>query len=220
MKVINLSDTDSLIQQYLIELRDIDIQLDAMRFRNNLKRIGQIMAYEMSKELIYGDMEVETQLGISLSRAIAIQPVLATIFRAGIPMHEGILSFFDQADNAFISAYRKEHKDGSFTIQLDYISSPDLEGRTLIICDPMLATGHSLVAALDGLTALSKPEHIFISAIIASQQGIEYVKRHIPNATLWTAAIDEELTAKSYIVPGLGDAGDLAFGPKQFGDKV
>ena len=220
MKVINLSDTDSLIQQYLIELRDIDIQLDAMRFRNNLKRIGQIMAYEMSKELIYGDMEVETQLGISLSRAIAIQPVLATIFRAGIPMHEGILSFFDQADNAFISAYRKEHKDGSFTIQLDYISSPDLEGRTLIICDPMLATGHSLVAALDGLTALSKPEDIFISAIIASQPGIEYVKRHIPNATLWTAAIDEELTAKSYIVPGLGDAGDLAFGPKQFGDKV
>ena len=135
-------------------------------------------------------------------------------------MHEGMLSYFDQADNAFVSAYRKEHKDGTFPIKLDYVSSPDLEGRTLIICDPMLATGHSLVASLEGLIKFSQPEHIFIAAIIASKQGIDFLERHYPNATLWTAAIDDELTAKSYIVPGLGDAGDLAFGPKKHGDIV
>ncbi len=218
MNIHNLSDKDSLVGQFLTELRDIDIQMDRMRFRKNLHRIGQIMAYEISKHLDYGDLEVETQLGVANSRAIAIQPVLATIFRAGIPMHNGFLSFFDQADNAFVSAYRREHKDGSFEIKIEYVSAPDLEGRPLIICDPMLATGLSMTNTLDALREFGEPSEIHIATILASSDGIEHVERTYPNVHVWTAAIDEELTARSYIVPGLGDAGDLAYGAKGLDD--
>lgn len=214
MNIHNFSDRDSLVSQFLTELRDIDIQMDRMRFRKNLHRVGQIMAYEISKYLDYGDLEVETQLGVANSRAIAIQPVLATIFRAGIPMHNGLLSFFDQSDNAFVSAYRREHKDGSFEIKIEYVSTPSLEGRPLIICDPMLATGLSMTSTLDALREFGEPSSIHIATILASSDGLEHIERTYPNVEIWTAAIDEELTARSYIVPGLGDAGDLAYGAK------
>lgn len=218
MNIHNLSLKDSLVGHFLTELRDVDIQMDRMRFRKNLERIGQIMAYEISKTLEYGSLEVETQLGISDSRAIAVQPILATIFRAGIPMHHGFLSFFDQAENAFVSAYRREHKDGSFEIKIEYISTPPLDGRPLIICDPMLATGLSMTNTLDALREFGEPSSIHIATVLASTDGLEHVERTYPDVNIWTAAIDEELTARSYIVPGLGDAGDLAYGAKDTAD--
>lgn len=215
MPLIDLSQHNSLIQQFVTELRDVDIQVDRLRFRRNLERLGMIFAYEISKKLDYGMLEVETQLGVAESNVIAIQPVLATIFRAGIPLHQGMLNFYDQADNAFVSAFRKQHKDGTFEIHMEYISSPNLEDRPLIICDPMLATGLSMTTALDGLLEFGEPSHIHIVTVIASTDGLEHVERTFPKATVWTAAVDEELTARSYIVPGLGDAGDLAFGSKE-----
>ncbi len=214
MVIHNLSEQKSLANQYLAELRDIDIQMDRMRFRKNLERLGQIFAYEISKSLPYGELEVETPLGFAVSRMVAQQPVLATIFRAGIPMHNGMLQFFDQAENAFVSAYRREHKDGSFEIKIEYVSSPNLEGRTLIICDPMLATGISMTATLKALHEFGTPSAIHIVTVLTSSDGLEHVERAYPDAIFWTAGIDEELTARSYIVPGLGDAGDLAFGEK------
>lgn len=214
MPIIDLSQENSLIHQFVTELRDIDIQADRMRFRKNLERLGQIFAYEISKKLSYGSLEVETPMGIADSKIIAIQPVLATILRAGIPMHQGLLDFFDQSDNAFVTTYRRQHKDGTFEIHMDYISCPSLEGRPLIICDPMVATGRSMTTALTGLLEHGTPSHIHIVGAIASVDGIEHLERTIPEATIWIAAIDEELTARSYIVPGLGDAGDLAFGSK------
>lgn len=212
--IFKITDQNSIGNQYLAELRNVDVQKDRMRFRHNLERIGSILAYEISKTLDYAPVDVETPLGIAATHLPGGRIVLATVLRAGLPFHQGMLNMFDQADNAFIAAYRKQHKDGSFDIQLDYVSTPSLEGVTLILCDPMLATGKSMNLALDALLRFGKPAHIHIATIIASTEGIDAVRRRHPKARIWAAAVDEELTAKSYIVPGLGDAGDLAYGDK------
>lgn len=212
--VINLSEQHSLVSNWVSELRDVDIQGDRMRFRRNLERIGEAAAYEISKVLPFAEREVQTPLGIATSKVLKDQPVLATILRAGLPLHQGLLNYFDKADNAFISAYRKHNKDGSFEISLDYISCPELEDRVVIISDPMLATGSSLVKTIHFLKEEGRPKEIHIVAAIACTVGIEYVKREEPLVTIWCGDIDDELTAKGYIVPGLGDAGDLAFGVK------
>ncbi|SDE17967.1 uracil phosphoribosyltransferase [Niabella drilacis] len=212
--VINLSEQHSLVSNWVSELRDIEIQNDRMRFRRNLERIGEVIAYEISRELPYKTIETHTPLGISGSRVLSEQPVLATILRAGLPMHQGLLNYFDKADNAFVSAYRKHHKDGSFTINVEYLSSPTLEDRILIISDPMLATGASLVKTVQYLREVGRPKFIHVAAAIACTEGIEYVLREEPALKLWCGDIDDEITAKGYIVPGLGDAGDLAFGGK------
>lgn len=212
--IINLSTSHSLVSNWVSELRNVEVQTDRMRFRRNLERIGEVTAYEISKDMEWQDKEVATPLGISVSKVLKQQPVLATILRAGLPLHEGLLNYFDKADNAFISAFRKHHRDGSFEISIEYVSCPDIEGRTLIISDPMLATGASLVKAIQFLRAEGQPKEIHVVTAIACTVGIEYVKREEPNVKLWCGAIDDELTAKGYIVPGLGDAGDLAFGPK------
>lgn len=217
VKVINLGEQDSVFNQFLSEIRDVEIQKDRMRFRRNLERLGEIMAYEISKTLDYERIEVETQLGVKEMRVVKEQPVIATILRAGLPFHNGILSMFDKADNAFIAAYRKYDKNEDFEIKVEYYSSPDVDGRTLILCDPMLATGESLVKTLHGLlNDEMNPKHIHIVVVIASAEGLEFVKRSLSRmpVTIWVGAVDEELTAHAYIVPGLGDAGDLAFGEK------
>ncbi len=212
--VINLSEQHSLVSNWISELRDVEIQKDRMRFRRNLERIGEAAAYEISKVLPFIEKEVQTPLGIATCKVLKEQPVLATILRAGLPFHQGLLNFFDQADNAFISAYRKHNKDGSFEISLDYVSCPELEDRVVIISDPMLATGSSLVKTIHFLKEEGRPREIHIVAAIACTVGIEYVKREEPSVTIWCGDIDDELTAKGYIVPGLGDAGDLAYGNK------
>jgi uracil phosphoribosyltransferase len=212
--VINLSEQHSLISNWVNELRDQEIQRDRMRFRRNLERIGEVAAYEISRKLAFIEKEVETPLGIASSKVLEHQPVLATILRAGLPLHQGLLNYFDKADNAFISAYRKHNKDGTFEISLDYISCPEIENRVVIISDPMLATGSSLVKTIHFLKEEGRPKEIHIVTAIACTVGIEYVKREEPSVTVWCADIDDELTAKGYIVPGLGDAGDLAFGVK------
>lgn len=213
--VHNLSLQNSLINQFIAELRDVNIQNDRMRFRKNLERIGEIFAYEISKTLKFEVTEVTTPLGMASVPMIKEHPIVGTILRAGLPLHYGLLNYFDMADNAFVSAYRKHHKDGTFDIKLEYIGSPSLGNRTLILCDPMLATGSSMVMTYKAMMEKGTPSHTHIVCALASIQGIEYVKRHLPeNVTIWAAAIDEELTAQSYIVPGLGDAGDLAFGSK------
>jgi len=213
--VINLSDKNSVLCNWISELRDMSVQTDRMRFRRNLERIGEVAAYEISKTLEFEDIEVQTPLGSSNCKMMKEQPVLATILRAGLPLHQGMLNIFDHADNAFISAYRKHHRDGSFEINLEYISSPDLDNRILIISDPMLATGSSLVKTIHFLKEEGSPKSIHIVTAIACTVGIEFVRREEPNVTIWCGDIDDELTAKGYIVPGLGDAGDLAFGTKQ-----
>jgi uracil phosphoribosyltransferase len=212
--IVNLSQQNSLVSNWVAELRDVNVQGDRMRFRRNLERIGEVAAYEISKTLVYNQQEVQTPLGIAEHKILADQPVLATILRAGLPLHQGLLNYFDKADNAFISAYRKHHKDGSFEISLDYVSCPELENRVVIISDPMLATGSSLVKTIHYLKDEGKPSLIHIVAAIACTVGIEYVLREEPSVTIWCGDIDDELTAKGYIVPGLGDAGDLAFGTK------
>jgi uracil phosphoribosyltransferase len=212
--VINLSEKNSLVSNWVAELRNVEIQNDRMRFRKNLERIGEVVAYEISKRMLYEEKEIETPLGTSISKVLKDQPVLATILRAGIPMHQGMLNYFDKADNAFISAYRKHGKDGTFEISLDYVSCPDLEDRIVIISDPMVATGSSLVKTIQFLKDEGNAREIHIVCAIACTVGIEYVKREEPSVIIWCGAIDDELTAKGYIVPGLGDAGDLAFGAK------
>src|SRR5687767_10048597 len=212
--VINLSAECSLICDWISEIRDVQIQSDRMRFRRNLERIGEIAAYEISRQLVYEEKEVQTPLGISQCKVLKEQPVLATILRAGLPLHQGLLNYFDKADNAFISAYRKHQHDGSFEISLDYISCPELENRVVIISDPMLATGSSLVKTIHFLREEGHPREIHIVTAIACTVGIEYVKRAEPSVTIWCGDIDDELTAKGFIVPGLGDAGDLAYGVK------
>jgi len=202
------------MNQYLFELRDFEIQKDSMRFRKNLERMASLMAYEISKTLAYQSQTAETLLGEAEVKVLEFQPVLATILRAGLPMHQGMLHIFDKAENAFLSAYRRHHKDGSFEISLDYISCPSLEGKTLIICDPMLATGASMEIALAELLKHGQPSKIHLVVAIAAQDGVNHILRMFPQLELWVAAIDEELTAKSYIVPGLGDAGDLSYGSK------
>ncbi len=212
--VINLSEQHSLVSNWVSELRDVDIQTDRMRFRRNLERIGEVAAYEISKVMPFVEKEVQTPLGTATCKVLQVNPVLATILRAGLPLHQGLLNYFDLADNAFISAYRKHNQDGSFEISLDYISCPDLEDRVVIVSDPMLATGSSLVKTIHYLKEEGRPREIHIVAAIACTVGIEYVKREEPSVTIWCGDIDDELTAKGYIVPGLGDAGDLAYGAK------
>lgn len=212
--VINLSKEHSLVSNWVSEIRDTEIQKDRMRFRTNLGRIAEVIAYEISKKLAWEERQVETPLGIASCKVLQYQPVLATIMRAGLAMHEGLLRFFDKADNAFISAYRKHHRDGSFDISLEYITSPPIKGKVLIISDPMLATGASLVKTIQFLREEGHPVEIHIACAIACTVGIEYVLRAEPEATIWCGDIDDELTAKGYIVPGLGDAGDLAYGDK------
>ncbi len=212
--VINLSKEHSLVSNWIAEIRDIEIQTDRMRFRRNLERIGEVAAYEISKVLSFKEVETQTPLGIAVSRVLEEQPVLTTILRAGLPLHQGLLNYFDKADNAFVSAYRKHDKDGTFEINLEYLSSPEIENRIVIISDPMLATGASLVKTVQYLREEGEPKHIHIVAALACTIGIEHVRRNFPKATIWCGDIDDELTAKGYIVPGLGDAGDLAFGAK------
>lgn len=209
-----LSDRNSLANQFLAELRNLETQQDRMRFRRNLERIGEILAYEISQKLAYKLVDVRTALGVAPTMLPTPRVVLATILRAGLPFHQGLLNYFDQADNVFIAAFRKEHKDGTFEIQLDYISSASLEGCVLILADPMLATGASINLALKELARFGQASEVHIATVIASTAGLEAVQRRWPKAHIWAGAVDEELTAKSYIVPGLGDAGDLAYGEK------
>lgn len=212
--IFNLSHHRHISNRYVAQLRDINLQQDRMRFRQNLERLGQVLGYELSKTLHYKTVAVETPLGIA-SCEVPSQPlVLATILRAGLPLHQGMLSVFDDAENAFISAYRKNHKDGSFEIKLEYISCPSLEGKVVILSDPMLATGASMAIATNALLEYGTPSKLHFVTAIASVPGLEYIERTFPEADIWMGALDEELTAKSYIVPGLGDAGDLSFGEK------
>ncbi|MDY6799755.1 MAG: uracil phosphoribosyltransferase [Bacteroidota bacterium] len=211
-----LSHQKSLMNLFISELRDKEIQKDSMRFRRNMERIGEMFAYEIGKELEYKEKKITTPLGIS-KMIVPVSPIVnATILRAGLPFHQGFLNYFDNAENAFISAHRKYHKDGTFSIQFEHLSSPSIDKKILILSDPMLASGASMEIAYKALLERGKPKHTHIVTIIGSNQGINYVKKHIPmdNVTLWAGDVDDELTSKSYIVPGLGDAGDLAFGSK------
>jgi uracil phosphoribosyltransferase len=212
--VVNLSEQFSLLGNWISEIRDEEVQKDRLRFRYNLVRIGEIAAYEISKTLPWVEKEVQTPLGTAIVKVLKEQPVITTILRAGLPMHQGLLNYFDKADNGFISAYRKHQRDGSFEISLEYVSCPELEGRVVIVSDPMLATGASLVKTIQYLREEGHPSEIHVVVAIACTVGIEFVLRSEPQARIWCGAIDDELTAKGYIVPGLGDAGDLAFGNK------
>lgn len=212
--IFDLSKTNSVANTFIAEIRDVQIQQDAMRFRKNLERLGEFFAWEISKTLTYVDAETQTPLGIAQTKALETQPVLATILRAGLPMHQGMLHVFDRAGSAFITAYRKTHHAGTPDIQVDYISSPDLTGQVVIIADPMLASGLSMVACCKALLKRYKIRELHIVAAIASTEGVRYVQTHLPEARLWLGAIDEEMTIRAYIVPGLGDAGDLAYGIK------
>ena len=210
-----LGNKNSLLNQFISELRDQQIQKDKMRFRRNMERIGEIFAYEISCKLKYTKKKITTPLGIASVPVLKEQPVVATILRAGLPLHTGILNYFDHADNAFVSAYRKHRKDGTFDIKMEYLSSPSINKRTLILCDPMLATGHSMVLTYKHLLERGKPSETHIVSVVASTQGLQYTRTHLPsNVHLWVGAVDDELTVQSYIVPGLGDAGDLSFGDK------
>lgn len=212
----NLGSQTSIFNQYLAEVRDSVIQTDSLRFRKNMERMAAIFAYEISKGMEYTTREVNTPLGVTEVPVLKDLPVLATILRAGLPMHAGMLQVFDRSENAFVSAYRKHRKDGSFDVQIEYVSGPQLTDRIMILTDPMLATGTSLVLSYNALLTKGRPRHTHIVTLIASMQGVEYIRKNLPqdDVTLWVGAIDDELTAQSYIVPGLGDAGDLAFGPK------
>ena len=219
MKIYNFADHNSIVNQYIAELRDVNVQSDRMRFRHNLTRIGQVMAYEVSRTLSYSAKEVSTPLGKAVCNTADNPIVIGTIFRAGLPFHQGFLDVFDKADNAFVSAYRyyrdKECKDVG--IRIEYMASPDLNGRTLIIADPMLATGGSMELGYQAFCTKGNPENVHLCCVIASQKGVDYVNeafKDIKNVTLWCAAIDPSLNEHAYIVPGLGDAGDLAYGEK------
>ena len=217
MEIINFDEQNSLVSQFMMELRNVDIQTDKMRFRKNLIRIGEIMAYEISRRLNYNTTSTTTPLGTAQCHTIADQVVLATILRAGIPFHEGFLNYFDNAQNAFVSAYRKykPHSD-TFDIHIEYIASPRITGKTVIIADPMLATGSSMELAYQALLTKGKPASLHLAAVIASQQAIDMVQKHFPeNTTLWVGAIDPSLNPHSYILPGLGDARDLAYDDKE-----
>ncbi len=212
--VINLGKQHSLVSNWVSELRDVEVQNDSMRFRRNLERLGEVAAYEISKTLEWKEKEITTPLGIATCKVLQAQPVLATILRAGLGMHNGLLNYFDKGENAFISAYRKHNTDGSFEINIEYISCPELDNKVVIVSDPMIATGASLVKAIQYLKQEGVIKEIHIVCAIACTVGIEYVLREQPKATIWCGDIDDEITAKGYIVPGLGDAGDLAFGQK------
>jgi len=217
MKIVELNQSNTILNRYLAEIRDIHIQKDSLRFRRNIERIGEIMAYEISRELPYHPLEVQTPLALATENVPAIQPVVATILRAGLPLHQGFINYFDQAENAFVSAFRKYIDEDHFDIHIEYIASPRLDGKTLIITDPMLATGGSMELAYKALLTKGEPAHIHVASIIASRQAVEHVKKTFPadKTTIWCAAVDPELNAHSYIVPGLGDAGDLCYGEKE-----
>jgi len=216
MEIINLGKENSIFNQFISEIRDVDIQKDSMRFRRNCERMGEIFAYEISKTFNYQSKAVTTPLGTAQINLMDERPVLSTILRAGLPLHQGLLNYFDNADNALVSAYRKHKKDGSFIIEAKYMASPSLANRTVILSDPMLASGASMVEIYKLLLDKGVPKKLHIVALIASKEGVDFVKRNLPNdTTLWVGAIDDELTAQSYIVPGLGDAGDLAYGTKE-----
>lgn len=212
--IFDLSKTNSIANIFIAELRDEQIQKDSMRFRRNLERVGEFFAWEISKTLTYTDVQIKTPLGIAPSRQLEQQPVLATILRAGLPMQQGLLNVFDRAESAFITAYRKTHINAPLEIQVDYISSPDLTDKVVIVADPMLATGLSMVLCCKELIAAYKIRELHLVVAIASVEGIKHVRANLPLAKIWVGAIDEEMTSKSYIVPGLGDAGDLAYGTK------
>lgn len=216
MEVINFAETPSLVSRYMMELRDVNIQHDPLRFRTNLDRIGEIMAYEISRRLNYNNVVITTPLGPCVCQDIADRVVLGTILRAGLPFHHGFLNYFDRAENAFVSAYRRyKEKGDSFDVLVEYLASPSIEGKILVLVDPMLATGSSMELAYKALLTKGTPAKIHIASVIASRQSVEYVKQHFPEDTvLWVGAIDDEVNSHSYIVPGLGDAGDLAYGEK------
>jgi uracil phosphoribosyltransferase len=209
-----LSNQHSIANHFIAELRNINIQQDRMRFRRNMERLGEIFAYEISKTMSYGVEEVETPLGISETLLMPEQPVLMTIVRAGIPLHQGLLNYFDKADSGFIGAYRKTKKSGAFEIEKKYVTSPDLKDKIVIMADPMLATGRSMVLCCKELLATYAIKQLHIVSAIASEEGVEHIKAYLPKAQLWIGAVDSEMTSKAYIVPGLGDAGDLAYGEK------
>ncbi|MBV8389485.1 MAG: uracil phosphoribosyltransferase [Mucilaginibacter sp.] len=209
-----LNKTNTIGNQFLAEMRDAVTQQDRLRFRKNQERMGEILAYEISKRLKYIPVEVQTPLGIATVEVPESYPVLGTILRAGLPFHQGFMNFFDKSPSAFITAYRKVKKTGAFVINIDHISAPDLEGKILIICDTMLATGQSMVLVCKELIAQYNIKELHIAAVIASTEGLEHVRANLPKAHVWLGAIDEEMTSKAYIVPGLGDAGDLSFGEK------
>lgn len=217
MKIINLSEGNSLLNQYVAEIRDVHIQNDRLRFRRNIERIGEIMAYEISKVLPYSSRGVETPLGVATINTPSCQPVIATILRAGLPFHQGFLNYFDQAENAFVSAYRKYKDTLKFDIHIEYIASPRIDDKILIITDPMLATGGSMELSFQAMLTKGKPKEIHVASIIASQRAVDYIANSFPETktTVWCAAVDPELNDHSYIVPGLGDAGDLAYGEKE-----
>ena len=213
--ITNFSEQNSLLSQFLAEIRNIEVQHDRMRFRRNLERISEIMAYELSKTFKYKEEEIVTPLGEANVSLANNDIVLATILRAGLPMHQGLLNYFDQADSAFISAYRKHTTDEDFDIHVEYCASPTLDNKTLIISDPMLATGSSMAMVYEALKSYGNPKQLHIVCGIATEEGLNYLTKKVPRSTkIWVGAIDDELTAQSYIVPGLGDAGDLAFGDK------
>jgi len=217
MELHILSQQNTVLNKFIAQIRDKSVQSDSMRFRRNMERIGEITAYELSKEFAYSPRTVETPLGEAVVQCIDDRIVIATILRAGLPFHQGFLNYFDDAQNAFVSAYRKSTKDGKFTVKVEYISCGDLEGKTLLLVDPMLATGTSLVLAYEALCEKGgQPAHTHIASVIASEQGVDYAVKHLPSksTTLWVGAVDAELTSRAYIVPGIGDAGDLAFGEK------
>ena len=203
----------SIANHFLAELRDVHVQKDSLRFRRNLQRLGEIMAYRISSQLSYTDQPVQTPLATTTGKLLHDVPILATVLRAGLPFHQGFLNYFDQSPSAFVAAYRIEGT-ANVTVQVDYLSAPRLDERVLILADPMLATGKSLVQTYRAMLRFGLPRQVHIAAVIASPEGLDYVRREIPEATLWVAAVDEKLNEHAYIIPGLGDAGDLAFGAK------
>lgn len=217
MKIINLGESDSLLNQFIAEIRDKSLQKDELRFRRNLERIGEIFAYEISKTLNYEEKEVETPLGIASCHVNSGEMVLATIMRAGLPLHGGLLNFFDKARSSFFATYRKYGKDNKFTINIEYSSIPEIEGRTIVISDTMMATGASIELVYRAIRECGEPAHVHIVCPIASRDGVDFLSKSLPHSsiTLWVGSIDEELTNKSFIIPGLGDAGDLAYGSKR-----
>lgn len=218
MKVVNFAESNSVLNQFVAELRDVRVQGDRMRFRRNVERIGELMAYEMSKELTYSLKQVTTPLGVATASTPDDELVIATVFRAGLPLHQGFLNVFDRAGNAFVSAYRyyKDKECRTLDVHIEYIAAPDLSGKTLLLVDPMLATGESMELAWKAFLTKGRPRRVMVACVIASRQGVEHLQRLFPSddVKLWCGAIDPALNERSYIVPGLGDAGDLAYGDK------
>jgi len=215
MQVINLGEQQSILNKFISELRDVSIQSDRMRFRRNIERIGEVLGYELSKSLCYNNVDIKTPLGISKCNIPEEDVVICSILRAGLPLHQGLLNYFDRAENTFISAYRHQISETEFEIKVEYLASPSLDNKILILADPMLATGRSFVNVYKALKSMGTPKQIHLASVIGSEEGITHIAEHFPEDTrLWIATVDKELNNKGYIVPGLGDAGDLAYGVK------